>query len=174
MRARIFLLAFSAASLAAGLSMEACGGESTTTAPPADAGRDVTVDSNPAPVPDTGAPDTGPGCDTNADFTTGIPDASIADGASTSGICVSCAKSKCQIALSQCNKLCECQKAARDGLDCYLKTPDIAKCAAAFAGVSQQTQGIGFNLFSCIGQQCRQECAVDVLLPDGGDGGDGG
>jgi hypothetical protein len=169
MRARIFFLAMAAVCVTAGAAVQACGGDATV-AEPVDAGKDVATEkAPPAPEPDTGAPDTGPGCDTTADFTAKIPDASIADGASTSGICIGCAKANCKSDLDKCTQLCECQKAAGGALDCFFQKGSITACAGPLVGVSAQTRDIGISLFGCISTKCEAECAVNQLVPDAGD-----
>lgn len=176
MRVRLFFLGASATMIAGALAVQACGGEEET-APAADAGVEAAPEAAPR---DTGAPDTGvdsgPPCDTNADFTDNIPDASIADGASTTGVCVACAKSKCGQEVDDCNKDCPCQEVADQALDCFAKGNSVLQCAASFASVPQKTQQIGLALFSCLNDECATECATSSFLDAGADAdaGDGG
>ncbi|MDF2692525.1 MAG: hypothetical protein K0S65_908 [Labilithrix sp.] len=166
MGARIFLVGTGVSLIAAAFVIQACGEtEPATVAPVVDSGPDVV---------DTGAPDTGPkveedsgGCDTTADFTSKIPDASIADGATTSGICLQCAHTKCGPQLDDCNTDCTCQGLAGEALDCYLKnTTNPIVCAGSFTGVDTNTQQLGLALITCISSGCKEECATEAF--DGG------
>ena len=165
MGARFFLVAGSIGLVAAAFVIQACGETEATTDPAADTGADVAV-------ADSGQKAAAPGdddaatCDLSADFTKKIPDASIADGASTSGICLQCAQAKCQAQLDDCNTDCPCQELAAEGLDCYLKNAsNPLACAASFTGVDDDTQQIGFALIGCINSGCKKECATDSFQP---------
>ena len=171
MRVRFLLVAISVGALGAGFGMQACGGTSDSSTP-VDAGQDVHDSS----VKDTFVPDVfdaAPPCDTNADLTKNIPDASIADGASTSGICVGCLKKACPQTLDKCNKNCTCQNLAAGALTCFVKTQKIA-CGAPFLSAGGETFAIGKELLGCVSMDCSDECAFSSFNPDGGDGGDGG
>jgi len=169
------LLAASASFVAAGFAIQACGGDTSADPPAVEAGVPE------AGIADTGPKDTGadakdaaPPCDPNADFTTKIPDASIADGASTTGLCAACAKTKCKTELAACNKDCPCQNLASGALDCFAKSQDLLKCGSGFFGANSTTQNIGLAMFDCIRDECNAECAADQFAPDAGDAGDGG
>jgi hypothetical protein len=171
MRIRFLFLCVSAGLVAGGFAVQACGGTQSDSTP-VDAGQDV-VD---ASVKDTNAPDvkdSAPPCDPTADFLKDIPDASLADGATTSGICLACAKTKCKNELAACSKDCACQSLAGDAIDCYLKstskaTSDLIKCVSGFAGVSTSTRNIGLGVFGCINNECPDECATAAFNPDAG------
>ncbi len=176
MRTRLFVLAASVTSLGVAALSLATGGcgetepEATTTA--ADASADVT-DSGKKDVV-TVEEDASP-CDTSADFTKQIPDASIADGASTTGVCVGCAVKNCKKYIDECNQNCECQDLAADALECYATSGgDIVGCLGKFANASpsKQTQQTGIGLFTCLNGSCKDECQTEALNPDAGDGGD--
>lgn len=171
MRIRLFLALASVGFVAAGFGIEACGGTSDSTA---DGAKDSGVAETAAETGPKDAAldvfDAGPPCDPNKDFLAEIPDASIADGASTTGICVGCTKSKCTTEVAKCGADCTCQQVASKALDCYAKTQDIFGCAGQFAAVPKATQTIGIALFGCIQAQCKDECAASAFL-DGGDGG---
>lgn len=167
MRIRIFLALASASFVAAGFGVEACGGSS-------DSGANDTKDSGVAETAaDTGAKDaagdadSGAPCDTTKDFLGLIPDASIADGASSTGVCVGCTKSKCSAEVAACAGDCDCQGIAGTALTCYAKTQDPLGCAGQFLGVKKKTQDIGLALFGCVQNKCKNECAT-ASLPDGG------
>ncbi len=177
MRIRAFLVVAMACSVATGAAIQACGGSSVAD-PPADSGPPETGPADTGPK-DTGAKDvatdTAPPCDPKADILSSIPDASIADGATTTGICLGCVNTKCSKEVNDCKADCPCQKVAKDALQCYLK--NIANplvCAGNFTTVPQKTQQIGLSLFSCIRNECDNECAASAFDPDAGDGGDGG
>ena len=166
MGARFFLVAGSIGLVAAAFVIQACGETEPTTAPAPDSGADVAVadtgQKEAAPVDDDAAT-----CDISADFTKQIPDASIADGASTSGICLQCAQAKCKAQLDDCNTDCPCQELAADGLDCYLKnTSNPLVCAGNFTGVGDETQQIGIALIGCISSGCKVECATESFQPN--------
>jgi hypothetical protein len=170
MRTRLFFLAASVTSIAAASLAQGCG-ETETTTTPGDAGADV-VDSGKrdATLP---AEDAEPPCDTTQDFSKDIPDAEIADGASTSGICVGCAYDNCKESIDDCNANCECQELAGKALECYTKTGNAIGCAGQFATakVDEKTQQTGFALFSCINTSCKDECQTQQFQDAGGDGG---
>lgn len=172
MRTRFFVLAASVTSIAAAAVAQGCG-ETETTSTPADAGIDV-ADSGrkeaAPPIEEDASP-----CDTTADFTKQIPDAAIADGASTTGICVACAQKNCKQYIDDCNKNCECQGLAADALECYAKSSgDLVGCLGKFASStpSKQTQQTGVGLFTCLNGSCKDECQTEALNPDAGDAGD--
>lgn len=148
------------------LGLQACGGSSTGFAPDAAAetgpqqGLTDPVGSRDA-ASDTVVADSGAGlCDPEKDFFTDIPDASIADGASTSGICVSCTKANCSQEIAACARECDCQDVAGAALECYVQTQSLLTCASSFTGVSQETQRVGIALFSCLQSSCKTECAT--------------
>ncbi|HSO35092.1 MAG TPA: hypothetical protein VLT33_21340 [Labilithrix sp.] len=171
MRIRLFLALASISFVAAGFGIQACGGSSDDTV-------QATPDANVAETAaETGPKDAGgdaadaaPPCDTKRDFLADIPDASIADGASSTGVCVGCVKSKCNAEVAKCAGDCVCQSVAGNALDCYAKTQDILGCAGKLATVPKATQTIGIALFSCVQQSCKDECAASAFT-DGGDGG---
>lgn len=174
MRTRFFVLAASVTSLAAAAVAQGCSSDPETT-PAVDAGADVTDSGKKdvvIPVEDDASP-----CDTSADLAKDIQDAAIADGASTTGICVGCAQKSCAKYIEACNKNCECQGLAGKALECYAKSGgDIVGCLGQFASAnpSKETQQTGIGLFSCLSASCKDECQTDALTPDGGDAGDGG
>lgn len=173
MRIRFFLTVVSAALFGAGFAIQACGStvDDTTATTPDSGGPDVVE----AAVKDTSVPDAkdaAPPCDTTADLTTKIPDASIADGATTSGACVGCMKRVCPEALAACNMDCTCQGLAGDALNCFVKTQAIS-CGAPFLSGGASTLAIGRQLLGCVSGGCATECAFNAFNMDGGaDAGD--
>ena len=131
----------------------ACGSTDSTAAP------DAEVD---APV-DTGPPDSAT-CDLSANLLDKIPDASLADGASTTGLCLGCANAHCGSTIQQCNQSCPCQGAVSSGLTCFLQNPGSpTSCLGSFLTVDSQTQSLGFGLLSCVQTFCDNECQASKL-----------
>jgi hypothetical protein len=140
----------------------ACGSTTDDTAP-TDAAGDVAVD--------TGPPDSAT-CDLSANLLDKIPDASIADGASTTGICLGCASANCGSFISQCNQSCPCQSAISTGLTCYVQHSDQPTvCVASFLGVDPNIQTIGFSLVSCVQTKCDNECQASKFEDAGKEAG---
>jgi hypothetical protein len=171
MRTRFFFLAASVTSIAAAAVAQGCGDTETTTTP-GDAGADVAA---PGPKRDSAPPaeDAEPPCDTTKDFAADIPDAEIADGASTTGLCVGCAQANCKSFIDDCNENCQCQELAGDALECYAKTANIIGCVGQFATakVTKETQSTALGLFSCINDECKDECQTEQFADGGADGG---
>lgn len=167
MRIRFFVVGISAVLFGGGFAVQACGGTQSDGDPTVDAGPDV-VD---ATVKDTSVADvadSAPTCDKNANIFTGIPDASIADGGSSVGVCLGCATVKCKAEVDNCKQDCDCQGVAAKALECYAKTQSIA-CAASFQGVPKSTQQIGIALAGCVQNKCDSECQASSLLDAGTD-----
>lgn len=175
MRTRLFLLAASVTSLAAAAITQGCGDTSDTTPASTDAGNDVTQAPKKDATPPADADDDAATCDTSADLTKDIPDADMADGASTTGICMGCAKANCDQYIKQCEKNCECQTVVGKALDCYTKNTDNPfKCAGGIIGASDETQQIGKDLLFCVQGSCQKECPTPDFGDGGAEGGDGG
>jgi hypothetical protein len=172
MRIRLFLALASVSFVAVGFGIQACGGSSDdapSTTPDANV-PETAAETGPKDAATDTATDSAPPCDTKKDFLADIPDASIADGASTTGACVACVKAKCNAEVAKCAGDCICQSVAGNALDCYAKTQDILGCAGKLATVPKATQTIGIALFSCVQKDCKDECAASAFT-DGGDGG---
>lgn len=160
MRARFFIVTSALALVATAFVVQACGEtEPTSTTTGTDSGADVV---------DSGQKETAPPeqdsatCDLGADFSAKIPDASIADGATTSGICLGCAKSKCTDEVKACNTDCTCQELATDAVTCYLaNTTNPVVCAGNFVGVDTNTQQLAFGMLNCLNESCKEECATE-------------
>lgn len=169
MRARIFLLGGCVGLVAAAFVVQACDeSEPTTAASEADSGPDV-IDGG--PLKEAAAPEVDAAtCDPSADFTTQIPDASILDGATTTGICLQCAHAKCAEQLDKCNEDCACQGLAGEALQCYLMSSEnpIA-CAGSFIDVDTTTQQAGIALLTCINSECKADCATAAFQDAGAD-----
>jgi hypothetical protein len=173
MRIRPFLVLVSAALVASGFAIQACGSTVDETAA-VDAGTDALEAAVAKDVNQPDVKDAAPPCDPNKDYLKDIPDASLADGATTTGACLSCANAKCKAEISACAKDCICQNLAGDAIACYLKGGSILSCGSGFAMVPTATRNIGISLFGCLNNECPNECATSAFDPDGGGGGDGG
>ena len=151
-------------SVCAGLGVEACG-RSGAEDGPTDAGASSTETGASHVVADSqGEP---PTCDVDADFTANVVDASLADGATTSGACIACMRTSCSEAVRACNKDCRCQNIAAGVLDCFVKTQLLSCSAPFYLGVIKQGLPSGKALLGCITVDCADACGF------GGDGGTG-
>jgi hypothetical protein len=173
MRVHAFFFGVTVTLVSAAAAMQACGGDTSSSATtPTDAGG-TTMDVANDVAKDTGPGDTGSGdsatCDLSADFTKKIPDASLADGASTTGVCIGCLEAHCKSDIDKCNLYCPCQTAADKALSCFaMHSDNPILCAGTVAGTDSKTQGILLSLAGCLQASCGAECPV----PDGGlDGG---
>ena len=174
-RARHWLFGVSTGLVAVGVFGGGCG--SVETAPPVvDSGaKDVTV-ADVAPdvhAADVGADVPAVGCGVDADITKlALPDAALADGATSIGICSACAQAKCGSQLQACNDDCDCREAVVGFFDCYSKTQSIVTCGAPLITLGGEAMQLGQALFVCIspsflklpGTGCEVECAVKALL----------
>jgi hypothetical protein len=172
MRAR-FLLFVGAFSLAGAASaVQACSSDETnTTSAGADSGPDaVAADGSPQKEPAAPEPDAAP-CDLSADFSDEIPDASIADGATTTGLCLQCAHTSCQKQLAACNTECKCQQLAGQALGCFLQNSDKTQlelyqlCGGPLLGVDSHTQQLALEILSCLNDECPEDCATSAFQP---------
>ena len=174
MRIRFFLTVVSASLFAAGFAVQACG--STTNDSPAtgtDSGADVSEASTPKDTSVADVADTAPPCDPTKDILSGIMDASIADGASSVGVCLGCAKSKCSMQIDDCKMDCDCQGLAGSALECFAKAAGVQSkllaCVGPFASAPKSTQNIGIALAGCVQQSCADECATSQFTDGGPD-----
>lgn len=164
-RQRLSVVLASLAVCAGTFAIDAC---SSDDAPPPSDGTDAssssTSDATFVPV------DAEVRCDPDADLLERLEDASIADGASTTGICAGCLDVKCSYELAHCAEDCQCQGIVGDALQCYLTTQDIA-CLGRLTSylVRQDTRGRALQLSGCARSSCASECAIDggaARMPD--------
>ena len=100
-------------------------------------------------------------------------DASIGDGASTTGVCISCAKARCDEAIAKCTADCPCQGIVGRALECYLTTQQLG-CASELTNylVTSATRSNALRVLGCVESECPAECVVDAGAeagpPDGG------
>ncbi len=165
MRVHAFLFGATLTTVAAMATVQACGGDTGSTGTATDAGNDTSKTDAPAdtaqPPVDSGT-DTAPACDLDADFVTKIPDADIADGLSTTGICAGCVEAKCKAEVNACNQDCKCAGVADKVLVCYAEsggdTNKLIACAlAAGVGAGALTK-TSTNLLGCVQDKCPVEC----------------
>ena len=98
-------------------------------------------------------------CDLSSNLLDRIPDASIADGQSTTGVCLGCAQAACGDKIAACNTNCTCKDIAGGVLDCYARTSSAISCGGALISAPPTAQTIGLALFSCVSSTCKEECA---------------
>lgn len=173
MRIRFFLTVVSASLFAAGFAVQACGSTTNDAPAAADSGADVFEASTPKDTSVADVADTAPPCDPNKDILSGIMDASIADGASSVGVCLGCAKSKCGMEIDACKMDCDCQGIAGGALECFAMAggnqSKLFACVGPFASAPKATQNIGIALAGCIQQDCKDECATSAFMDAGAD-----
>jgi hypothetical protein len=168
MRIRLFLAVTSIGLFGAGFAIQACGSTTNDAVATADSGPEAAVE---ASIKDTSVPDAkdaAPPCDPNKDILVGIMDASIADGASSVGLCLGCAKTKCAMQIAACTMDCDCQGIAGGALECFAKSQSFA-CAAPFSSAPKATQQIGIALAGCLQQDCPDECQTKQFMDGGAD-----
>lgn len=156
MRGGLVFLCVTAGSAGAFLTLHGCGGDDLVEGSPdaAEAGmRDGAFD----------APEAEPACDPNADLFAKVRDASIGDGESTTGVCLTCAKRECKDAIRKCTEHCPCQGIVGRASECYLTTQKIG-CAGELTSilVSPETRRDALAVLGCVQEQCPVECAVDA------------
>ncbi|HVH44394.1 MAG TPA: hypothetical protein VM925_18705 [Labilithrix sp.] len=162
MGARVIVLGACVCVGATALVVQACGSTEDVQQPVADSGPDV-IDSGEPDVVKVEQKDSAT-CDLSADFTTKIPDAAIADGASTSGLCLACTNAKCKEQVDACNQNCRCQEVADEALTCYLQNtanPYVCGAQVGGAGADDETRTIAINLIVCVNSSCTKECATE-------------
>ena len=170
MRVPAFFLGVTVILVGAAGVMQACGGDTGTTAA-ADAGNDTGKDAPaPPPPPPVDAGQDSNTCDPNADFITKIPgDASILDGQSSIGACASCVESKCKTEVTACNKDCKCQGVADKVLICFAESGGdqqlLIQCALKMGVGAAALSTTSEALVACV----QADCPVDCPFPtDGG------
>jgi hypothetical protein len=173
MRIRFFLTVVSASLFAVGFVVQACGNTTNDSPTATDSGADVFEASTPkdTSVPDVA--DTAPPCDPNKDILSGIMDASIADGASSVGVCLGCASAKCSTEINECKMDCDCQGIAGGALECFAKSMGSQSatfaCVAPFATAPKSAQTIGLALANCVQSSCAVECQTKQFMDAGAD-----
>jgi hypothetical protein len=157
MRARFFVLCVSAALFVAPLAVQACSTSEGSADGVADAPESGVRETRPVELPDAEPP-----CDPKADLLRKVRDASIGDGASTTGICLGCARAKCAEAIASCTEDCPCQAIVGRSIECYLTTQQIG-CAIDLTDylVTPKTRKYALALLGCVQSECPQECSVE-------------
>jgi hypothetical protein len=166
MRVRHFVLIVSAGMAGFAFAGQGCGGTSDSGPAGTDASvQDVTAADTTQPPKDTGAPDLGtpetaPDNCPDADLANpNLPDASLADGATSVGECLSCVESKCQAEVTACNDTttdCSCKQLIYDFLSCVSGGKSIFSCGSSLVvGAPQTAQDLGL----CVYGNCIKDCA---------------
>lgn len=160
----LILAAASLAGLVASLVIAGCSSVEAVVEAGPDASEAATRDGTFVP------PDAGAACDPNADLFAKVHDAGIGDGASSTGVCLACAKRQCTTAIRTCTEHCPCQGILGRATECYLTTQKIG-CAGELASilVSPETRKDALAVLGCVQEQCPVECVVDA-----GEGSDAG
>jgi hypothetical protein len=104
-----------------------------------------------------------PPCDPAGDLFARAHDASIGDGASTTGLCLGCAKARCDEAIAKCTANCQCQGIVGRALDCYVTTQQLG-CASALTSylVTSETRSDALRILGCVQSECPVECVIDA------------
>lgn len=111
-------------------------------------------------------------CDKTKDFTKDIPDASVADGATSTGACIACTNENCGTFVKACNENCVCQGVAGGALTCFLQNPgNIYACAGELgdALADEKARNAALGIFTCVNAKCNSECALGEFLDGGND-----
>ena len=158
MRFRLFVALVAAGTLGGAFCVQACGSSEDVTAELSDAAEDGARESG---TPDVSEPE--PPCDRTADLFARVHDASIGDGASTTGVCIGCAKAQCDQAIAKCTADCPCQGIVGRALECYLTTQQLG-CASELANylVTSETRSNALRILGCVQSECPTECVVDA------------
>lgn len=95
-----------------------------------------------------------------------MKDASIADGATTTGICVGCMRSNCEEQVRACAINCQCQGIMGDAIECYFTTQNLA-CAGRLTDylVRQETRAAALTMLGCARTSWTEECALEAGAP---------
>ena len=158
MRLRLLVLLTAAGQLGGVFCVPACSSRDDATADLSEAAEGGARDSG---TPDVSEP--APPCDRTADLFAKVHDASIGDGASTTGDCVGCAKARCNEAITRCTADCPCQGIVGRALECYLTTQQLG-CASALTSylVTSETRSNALRILGCVQSECTAECVIDA------------
>jgi hypothetical protein len=157
MRLRLLVLLTAAGMLGGAFCVQACGASDDPAVEQPDAGEGGPRESG---TPDVSEPE--PPCDRTADLFARVHDASIGDGASTTGVCIGCAKARCDEAIAKCTADCPCQGIVGRALECYLTTQQLG-CASELTNylVTSETRSNALRILGCVQSECPVECVVD-------------
>lgn len=158
MRLRLVVALVAAGTVGGAFWTQACGSSEDVTAALSDAAEGGARESG---TPDVSEPE--PPCDRRADLFAKVHDASIGDGASTTGVCIGCAKARCDEAIAKCTADCACQGIVGRALECYLTTQMLG-CASELASylVTSETRSNALRILGCVQSECPSECVVDA------------
>ncbi len=163
MRLRLLVLLTVAGLLGGAFCIQACSSRDDASTDLPDAAESGTRDSG---TPDVSEPELP--CDRTADLFAKVHDASIGDGASTTGVCIGCTKARCGEAIAKCTVDCPCQGIVGRALECYLTTQKLG-CAIELANylVTSETRSHALRILGCVQGECPVECGVDAGPTDG-------
>jgi hypothetical protein len=156
-RASAILLGLTTLALGASLGVAACSSDEGV-----EGGGDGGVEAAPPRDATFDAREADPACDPRADLFAKVRDASIADGASTIGLCLGCTKAECAAEVAACTANCSCQGIVGKAAECWLTTQELG-CVAALANifVTPETRRQALQVLGCVQEQCPEACAVD-------------
>lgn len=161
MRIRSFMVITSAGLLAASLSILACGGDSEDST--GDRDSNLVADGS-AEASDAGSDVRADACDTPTDILATVPDASLADGSTSSGLCMACLDSKCSSVIDKCEQDCNCRAVVSDVLGCFSQKGDLMSCfTSTVEQPSAATQALGLSFLSCVSGPCEQACGSSAM-----------
>jgi hypothetical protein len=176
MRVRNLLVMGSLSLCLGGVFAAGCGGSSESS-PAQDAGNDTTSDvGSDQSVADTSTSDVkegGNACVEDASLTQlNLPDASIADGGSSVGLCMGCIKANCDAELTACAADCPCNNAVETVLSCVLTRGFNQACLGPVLTLTGNSQQLGLGLGQCLLGSCQNACAPGLDAGTGDSGGD--
>jgi hypothetical protein len=179
MKLRHWMIGVSSCLFIAGAAGAGCSSTETSNPPAVDAGKDVSVaDGNTPDVVKDAPVETGPSCQKDADFTQlPVPDASLNDGGTNTGVCVSCVRQNCNTQAQACANDCECNNFVLGFFTCVGGGGSLINCGSGLLSLPQSSRKAGQDLVTCVFGSCQSECGVPNL--DGGtdapsDAGSGG
>ncbi len=168
MRLRFLVVLIAIGTTGGAFCVQACSSSDDVTADLADAAEGGFRESGALDVSEAEPP-----CDPAADLFAKVHDASIGDGASTTGVCIGCAKARCQESIVACTADCPCQGIVGRALECYLTTQQLG-CASELTNylVTSETRSDALRILGCVQSECPAECVIDAgSAPDASDAG---
>lgn len=158
MRLRLLVVLVATGGSGGAFCVQGCGADD-------DVANSGTLDAPEAGAREAGALDVSepaPPCDRAGDLFAKAHDASIGDGASTTGLCLGCTKARCDEAVAKCTADCQCQGIVGRALDCYVTTQSLG-CASELTSylVTNETRSDALRILGCVQSECPVECVID-------------
>ena len=167
MKLRHAILALSSCMMISGFAASGCGSTQTSNPVATDGGGDVVADNSVRDVTPDVPREVAPSCIKDADFTQiPIPDASLGDGGTNSGVCVSCVRSNCTSQANACAADCECNNVVLGFFTCIGSGASLTTCGTPLLSLPSGSQALGQALALCVYGNCQSECGIPNL--DGG------